>query len=359
MTPARRDGRAPGGGRWTRRGLLLAAAAAGGGGLAACTTGSAPPVAGPTTTVPGPTTTTPGPTTTTTVTVAPVPAAVPTLPERPGRWTAPAGEVLPQSKQAAVDFLVAAMSFEDGGRDDAALAARVEPTGQPVGPALPLLGLLPGTGPAALAVRYSQYGGLDPAEVSASQMVVGEQLLLDGDGALVRRPFAADVRLSLVEDQWVVTSATPAFPEPELESLDPAVEALLVEDRVDLPGIAAADLRSGVVAASVARALLQLSERWRIGVHVFYSAHPINVFPTDRPSAHAVGRAVDVWSLDGIPVVDQDASPWRAFMEAALDTDASNIGGPAELQPAASFFTDRVHQDHVHLAFPRSDGRTT
>ncbi len=292
------------------------------------------------------------------MTVAPEPAPVPTLPERPGPWTVPDGEVLPEAKQAAVDFLVAAMSFDDDGRDDDALAARVEPTGQPVEPALPLLGLLPGTGPAALAVRYSQYGGLNPAEDRASQMVVGDQLLLDGDGALVRRPFAADVRLSLVQGSWVVTSSTPAFPDPPLPPLDPAVEALLEDDRVDLPGIAAADLRSGVVDASVAQALLRLAEDWQIGVHVFYSAHPINVFATDRPSAHTVGRAVDVWSLDGVPVVDQDTSPWRAFMEAALDAGASSIGGPAEPRPSeAAYFTDRVHQDHVHLAFPRSSER--
>ncbi len=340
-------------GRWSRRGLLLAAAAAGGGSLAACSARGDGTAAPATTTVTAEAS--PGPTTT--VTVTPEPDPVPTLPERPGAWTADEREVLPACKQAAVDFLVAAMSVDDAGRDNDALAQRLEPTGQPVGPALPLLGLLPGSGPAALAVRYSQYGGLGPDQDVASQMVVGDQLLLDEQGALVRRPFAADVRLALVDGTWVVTSAAPAFPDPPLPPLDPAIEALLDDERVELPGIAAADLRSGVVDASVARGLLALAERWQISVHVFYSAHPVNVFPTTRPSAHTVGRAVDVWALDGIPVVDQEASPWRAFMAAAPDAGATNVGGPEELQPAARYFTDLVHQDHVHLGFPRPDDR--
>ncbi|MGJ7441108.1 hypothetical protein [Aquipuribacter sp. MA13-6] len=346
--------RTPADGRWSRRGLLIAAAAAGGGGLAACSArGDATAAAPATATV----TAEPSPGPTTTVTVTPEPAPVPTLPERPEPWTVAAGEVLPACKQAAVDFLVAAMSLDDGGRDDDALAQRLEPTGQPPGPALPLLGLLPGSGPAALAVRYSQYGGLGPDQDVASQMVVGDQLLLDQEGALVRRPFAADVRLLLVEGAWVVTSATPAFPDPPLPPLDPAIETLLGEERVELPGIAAADLRSGVVAAPVAAALLTLAQTWRISVHVFYSAHPVNVFPTTRPSSHTVGRAVDVWALDGIPVVDRAASPWRAFMEAAREAGASSVGGPELLQPAAGSFTDLVHQDHVHLGFPRPDDR--
>ncbi|WP_380165236.1 hypothetical protein [Jannaschia sp. R86511] len=338
-------------GRWTRRGLLLAAAAAGGGGLAACSvapssvTGAAPA----TVTTPA----SPGPTTTVTVTPPPPSAApVPTLPERPEPWRPPAGEVLPECKQAAVDLLVAAMSFDDDGRDDDALARRLEPTGQDPEVARPLLGLLPGSGPAALAISYSQYGGLNPAETRASQMVVGTQLLLDADGELVRRSFAADVRLTEREGRWVVTSVQPAFPDPPLPPLDPAIEALLDDERVTIPGIARADLRSGVVHASVAEALIELAGTWQIGVHVFYSAHPVNVFATTRPSAHTVGRAVDVWSLDGVPVIDQDSSPWRAFMEAALEAGATDIGGPEELQPTARYFTDRVHQDHVHLGFP-------
>jgi hypothetical protein len=345
-------------GRWTRRSLLLAAAAAGGGGLAACSV-RAPQAAAPsgaTVTLPGETVA--GPTVTVTETAGPGPAPAPVgvLPEQPEPWTVLPGEVLPACKQAAVDFLVAAMSFDDRGRDDDALAERMAPTGQSPEVALPLLGVLPGEGPGALEIRYAQYGGLSPAEDRASQMVVGDQLLLDADGRLVRRPFAADVRLSLDGDRWVVTSAVPAFPDPPLPPLTPAVQALLEDSRFDLPGIAAADLRSGVVQESVATGLLRLVERYTIDIHVFYSAHPVNVFATTRASAHTVGRAVDVWALNGVPVIRQDSSPWRGFMEMALEVGATDIGGPAELQPAASYFTDRVHQDHVHLGFPLAPG---
>jgi hypothetical protein len=351
MTATDRTDRRPRDGRWTRRGLLVAAAAAGGGGLAACTVGtqqSAAPAA--TVTVSGEPAD--GVTATVTETATPEPGPLATLPEQPEPWTALPGEVLPACKEAAVDFLVAAMSFEDAGRDDDALARRMEAVGQSPEVAAPLIGLLPGAGPAALQVGYPQYGGLTPAEDRASQMVVGDQLLLDDAGALVRRPFAADVRLTLEGDRWVVTAVIPAYPDPPLPPLPAPVQALLDDQRFDLPGIAAADLRSGVVHESVAAGLLQLAGRWRIQVHVFYSAHPVNVFATTRPSAHTVGRAVDVTALDGIPIIRQDEAPWREFMEAALAAGATDIGGPAELQPANRYFTDRVHQDHIHLGFP-------
>ncbi|MFC5381047.1 hypothetical protein [Aquipuribacter nitratireducens] len=337
---------------WTRRGLLLAAAAAGGSGLAACTradvTGGAAP-----STVPGPTVTVEGaPPPPVTVTATPSPDPVPTLPERPEPYRNLPGEVQPQCKRDAVAFLEAVMTFDDLGRDEAALAERLAPTGHDPATARPLLGLLPERGPAALRLTYPQYGGLTPQLDRASVLAVGDLLVLDGAGEPARRPVGADVRLAREGDRWFVTSVVPAYPQPPLPPLPAPVRALLDDDRVELSGVAAADLRAGVVDESVCRGLLALAEGWRIRVHVFVSAHPVNVYPTLNPSAHSVGRAVDVTALDGVPVIDQDRSPWRAFMAAALDAGATNIGGPVELTPVDRYFTDRVHQDHVHLAFP-------
>ncbi|MFD7834155.1 hypothetical protein [Streptomyces sp. NPDC059761] len=42
----------------------------------------------------------------------------------------------------------------------------------------------------------------------------------------------------------------------------------------------------------------------RMSVSVVRSGHPLNVFGTGRPSDHPVGRAFDVWAVDGHPVVD-------------------------------------------------------
>ena len=348
MTPAPGTAR-PDDGRWTRRGLLAAAAAAGGGVLAACTVddGRAAPTLTATATV------TAEPAPTVTVTAAPGPSAPPAvLGEQPVPWTAVPGEVLPECKQAAADFVVAAMSFQDRGRDDGPLAERLAPLGVGADVAQPLMGLLPSSGPGALQVHYSQYGGLGADEKQASQMVVGEQLLLDPAGALVRRPFIADVRLSLDGGRWRVTAVVPAYPDPSLPPLTPAVQALLGDARVELTGACAADLRAGIVQEPVAAGLLQLAEGWRIRVHVFRTGHPANVWGTTRPSTHGAGRAVDVTALDGIPVIEQGLAPWRAFMEAAAGAGATNIGGPAEPTPTGPYFTDRVHQDHVHLAFP-------
>jgi hypothetical protein len=351
-----RPGPVRGAARWTRRGLLLAAAAAGGSGLAACSVSrdaAAPPPGPSTTTVPGPTVTVDGsPPPAQTVTVSPEPEPVPTLPEQPAPYQELPGEVLAQCKRDATAFLEAAMTFDDLGRDDDALTQRLEAVQQDPDVARPLLGLLPQRGPAALQLLYPQYGGLTQAEDRASVMAVGDLLVLDDEGQLARRPFGADVRLTRDGERWVVTAVVPAYPDPPLPPVPAPVRAVLEDDRIELPGIAAADLRSGVVHESVALALTELAARWRLRVHVFYSAHPVNVFATTRPSAHTVGRAVDISAIDGIPVIDRERSPWRQVMEAALEAGATDIGGPEELEPANRYFTDRVHQDHLHLGFP-------
>lgn len=353
----------------SRRSLLLAAGT--GVATSACTvTRDAAPVAAPSLATPS----VDAPPVTVTVTES-VPAPEPTEVEQPTPEPVPsveaqppyeilATEVEPACKLAAVRFLEAVFTAADKARDEAGLAARLDGVDQPAPPALTLLDRLPEVGPTALAISYPQYGGLVLADGLASMMVVADQLLLgppDGatPGQPVRRSLVVDVRLSNIEGRWVVTDALPGRPGPAQPSVTPAVQAVLDDDRIVLPGPARADLLSGLVDDVVAAAMSTLATRWRIGVQVLQSGHPENVFETDRLSAHTIGRAVDIWSIDDVPVIDRERSQWRALMEAGVALGAPQVGGPLDLgPPSGPYFTDLVHQDHVHVGWRTVDATT-
>ena len=77
------------------------------------------------------------------------------------------------------------------------------------------------------------------------------------------------------------------------------------------------------------------------------------MFGTYRTSDHTDGRAVDIWALDGRPIIERGASAKVAdFMRAAQDAGAYQVGGPVDLDGSgASFFSDDTHRDHIHLGF--------
>jgi hypothetical protein len=132
-----------------------------------------------------------------------------------------------------------------------------------------------------------------------------------------------------------------------------AAQRLLASRRVVLPPAAERDVRGGVMDDSVLRALLSLSARHRLDVSVLRSGHPLLVFGTDRTSDHTDGLAVDIWALDGRPIIERGASETVAdFMRAAREAGAYQVGGPVDLDGSgASFFADDTHQDHIHLGF--------
>jgi hypothetical protein len=59
---------------------------------------------------------------------------------------------------------------------------------------------------------------------------------------------------------------------------------------------------------------------------------------------------VDLWAVDGVPVVDRATCPWREPLQAASAAGATEVGGPQALG-GRGHFTDDTHQDHVHLGF--------
>lgn len=330
----------------TRRGVLLGVAgtvlaggcSSSGGGSGKTEESAAPSVPGG---APGPTSAAPS--------TARLPATTP--------WVPGPGEVSPEVKARAVAVVEALGAWPPGGGGPAAAQARAAALGVAAAVADEAGPLVPEADAAAVQVVYAQYGGI--LATSASVLIPCRQWTQDVHGAVTEGGTTVDVRLAAGSDPsapWAVTELRPADPGPPAASLSAVVSRVLAEPRIDLPPAAAADFRSGQVHDSVADALLALAGTYEIRVSVVRSGHPIDVFGTTRPSDHPLGRAVDVWSIDGHPVVDP-ATPRalvEGFMRAAAAAGSYNVGGP--YQPSGGgtpnqFFTDRTHHDHVHMGF--------
>jgi hypothetical protein len=209
-----------------------------------------------------------------------------------------------------------------------------------------------GNGPArALQVIDAQYGGL--LSDSASVLVVCRQWWRSAGDRVRAGGSTFDVRLVRHGPRWRVTAVHPSRPGPAAATLTPNARAVLASKRIALPPASEADVRSGRVHDSVLTAMLTLSRRYRIGVSVVRSGHPLYVFGTDRLSDHPPGRAFDTWRIDGHPVVDPATSRRLVtdYMRAAASAGSYNVGGPYLLGAAPQYFSDATHHDHVHAGF--------
>jgi hypothetical protein len=202
----------------------------------------------------------------------------------------------------------------------------------------------------ALQVLDAQYGGLLAA--SASVLVPCRTWRLRS-GRLHEGGATYDVRLTRGATGWRVSAVHPSRPGAARGRRSAEERAVLRSSRIVLPPAARADVESGQVHAAVLEALLRLSQRYRIGVSVLRSGHPLHVFGTSRFSDHPRGRAFDTFSIDGHLVVSA-STPRRlvtGFMEAAAAAGAYNVGGPYLLGSAPQYFSDDTHHDHVHAGF--------
>ncbi|WP_053204596.1 hypothetical protein [Jiangella muralis] len=277
----------------------------------------------------------------------------PVVPDLPAfvPWQPGAAEISPEVKVAAARVLEALGTVPDGVAVTPAAgrltAAGADPTlAAAAGP------LLPPAAPAVAQLVYPQYGGLE--RDTASIMAVVRQTWADG-ATLRERVVTADVRLRRSGGAWAVTELRPVAPAPDAAAAltGPAAE---LAGRVQLPEAAVADLAAGVVDARVVAALLELAGTYRLAVSVFRAGHPENVFGTDRTSNHTRGRAVDIWAVDGRPVVSmaKDEPFLLDFLAAVRATGSDEIGGPVDPDgPGGNHFADDLHRDHVHLGFER------
>jgi hypothetical protein len=209
---------------------------------------------------------------------------------------------------------------------------------------------------AALQVVDAQYGGI--LADSASVLVVCDQWTraAGSGGPPVQGGTTVDVRLSAATPRWTVTALYPAAPGPAAAAVSAAATQVLANSRIELPPAAMADVRSGSVHDSVLQAMLTLARTYTMSVSVVRSGHPLDVFGTDRPSDHPLGRAFDVWRINGRTVVDP-TTPHDlvdGFMRAAAAAGSYNVGGLRQLSGGRTpnqFFSDDTHHDHVHAGF--------
>lgn len=194
--------------------------------------------------------------------------------------------------------------------------------------------LLSGADEAVLQVIDAQYGGI--LTNSASVLVVCRQWTRSGGGPVTAGGTTVDVRLSRAQPRWSVTALHPAAPGPASSALSDTARKILADHRISLPPASAADIRSGAVHPTALTALLRLAGSYRIDVSVVRSGHPLDVFGTSRPSDHPLGRAFDVWRINGRPVVAASTprSLIESFMRDAAAAGSYNVGGPVQLGAA-------------------------
>ena len=263
------------------------------------------------------------------------------------------GEVRPACKKTAADAVQRALTWSDSDGRDVFQRLADLPDGDRIAESLRPLA----TDDAACvtSVAYPQYGGLNSRLSSASVMLVGRQTFLrQGGGQPRAREFILDMRLSLRGSDWRITSIeigqTPPAGNP-----DPETGRLLANPHVRLPEPARADLEAAVIIPEVATLLNALSHSWRLDVQVLRTGHPRNVFATDRISNHTRGRAIDIWAINGTPVVKATRSLWEPVLKEAARLGSTEVGGPGLPERATNlppvFFTNPTHEDHLHLGF--------
>ncbi|WP_316527736.1 hypothetical protein [Kitasatospora brasiliensis] len=282
------------------------------------------------------------------------PAATPAPLPRPPLWQPGPGEIQPDVKRRAVELVAALGAWPPGGQGAEAARARVAALGLPPALADRAGPPAPAAAEASLEVIVAQYGGI--LDDSASVLVVCRQWTRGQDGSVAEGGTTVDVRLSRAEPRWTVTDLHPGVPGPAAASPSADVARALAEPRIELPPEAAADLRSGTVHDSAVEAMLRLAGPYTLSVSVVRTGHPMDVFGTTRPSDHPLGRAFDVWRIDGLAVVDP-ATPRQlieSFMRDAAAAGSYNVGGPVAIPGVGNqFFTDDTHHDHCHVGFNR------
>ena len=202
------------------------------------------------------------------------------------------------------------------------------------------------------SVVYPQLGGLTPT-AAAVMVVVHQRLIGSAEEVVEARTF--DVRLRLDAGEWTLVGVSSAggTAAQRPDQLPPAAVAVLDHPAIQLTESAAWDIYNGNVAPELLLLMARIGDRYEIGVTTLATGHPSNVFATDRQSNHTRGRAVDIFSVDGQPVVSQRERGTAAhrLTRWLFRRGVPELGTPWALDDApGGSFTDAVHLDHLHVA---------
>ena len=201
-------------------------------------------------------------------------------------------------------------------------------------------------------IVYPQLGGIRAD--SASVMVVVDQTLDDGEKTWVERR-TVDVRLVLRGEKWALGRVGSAGGEvvQRPAQISEAALAVLEHPRIHLPDSARWDIYSGAVDDALLTMMARAAERHEIAIVTVATGHPKNVFATDITSNHTLGRAVDIFSVDGEKVVESRKKGSPAFRLARwlYNQGVPELGSPWAFDGVGGrSFTDIVHADHIHFA---------
>jgi hypothetical protein len=252
-------------------------------------------------------------------------------------------------KRQATGLVETVGAWTSGGGDVSSARRRLARAGYDPALAAALEPLLGAGTDAVVSVRDAQYGGILTS--TASVLVVVDQWRVTTAGTVHAGGTTVDVRLVKAAPHWRVTEVHPAQPGPAAGSLTRAARAVLADTRIRLPYAAHSDVRAGRIHDSVLTLLLAMSARHVLDVSVLRSGHPLHVFGTSRTSDHPKGQAVDIWALDHRPLVlPANHALAASGMRYAVAHGAYNVGGPVLLS-GRQYFSDRTHQDHIHLGY--------
>ncbi len=266
-------------------------------------------------------------------------------------WLPNAAEYQPAVKLAAVRLVEALAAWPSGQGGAGAARQRVAARGLDPRLADQAGPLVSSHVVSSAQVVDAQYAGILPG--AANVMVVVRWWRLTGSAALSTGGTTVQVLMAQASPRWRITRLVPAEPGPAAADLPTLARQVLAERRIRLPDAARADVATGGIAAPVLAALLGLARGHTVDVSVVRSGHPVHVFGTSRVSDHSRGRAVDVWAVDGRPIVDPATRGLtEQLMRQGAALGARQVGGPVDLDGAGSrYFTDHTHHDHVHLGF--------
>ena len=278
-----------------------------------------------------------------------MPAVVPPTP----KWRPGADEVYPNAKRLASRVVERLTDF-DAGSDAGAVAAatsrRFDVAPSKLRRATQEL-VRPGLASSGVVV-YPQLAGI--RSDSAAVMVVVDQTLDDGTKTWVERRIV-DVRLVLREQEWALqrvrSAGGVALDRPA--QLSEAALDVLEHPSIRLSDSARWDIYGGVVDDRLLAMMARAADRHEIAIVTVATGHPKNVFGTDTTSNHTLGRAVDIFSVDGEPVIDsrQKGSPAFRLARWLYNRGVPELGSPWDYDGSGGrSFTDVVHEDHIHFA---------
>lgn len=268
-------------------------------------------------------------------------------------WLPSPNEVEVDLKQAAASTLAGLLSYAAEGGTVEAARGRLSSLPAEPGVADKIVALLRPGAQGAADVVYPQMGGFTGDQ--ASVMVVTRLRILEG-GAIESQTRTIDVRLARRGGRWQVVDIRSLGGDPVSapSTLSAVASAVLAHPGIELPDSARWDIAAGRVGDELLETLAALADAQAVRVAVLSSGHPVEVFGTPHVSNHIPGRAVDVWAVGGVPVVEQRAAdgPLRGVIDSLLQRGVTELGSPFDVDgPRGANFANLVHQDHLHIGY--------